>query len=140
LFFSASLNSSDSGLAAADADDLTQEVFIRLYRHLRAGNRFSDLRPWLLRVARNLLLDWRKANQRERAAVAIHRMGADEGEDLRVHSDGWNVVVGGVLEAGYAGRKDNLPRILRTAPAGAQGRTDQRRVTRNNHNRLGSGG
>jgi Sigma-70 region 2 len=52
LFFSASLNSSDSGLAAADADDLTQEVFIRLYRHLRAGNRVSDLRPWLLRVAR----------------------------------------------------------------------------------------
>jgi RNA polymerase sigma-70 factor (ECF subfamily) len=60
------------GSVAPDADDLTQEVFIRLYQHLRAGNRVSDLRPWLLRVARNLLLDWRKANQRKRATVSDH--------------------------------------------------------------------
>lgn len=39
----------DAGLA----EDVTQEVFLRLYRHLDAAPRDEGLRPWLLRVAIN---------------------------------------------------------------------------------------
>lgn len=51
------------GASPADADDLTQDTFLRLFRHLRAGKPVEKLQPWLFRVARNLLLDRRKGNQ-----------------------------------------------------------------------------
>jgi RNA polymerase sigma-70 factor (ECF subfamily) len=43
---------------SASADDIVQETFIRAWRHLpqlRADDR--PVRPWLFRVARNLLID-----------------------------------------------------------------------------------
>ncbi|QYU66376.1 sigma-70 family RNA polymerase sigma factor [Leptolyngbya sp. 15MV] len=40
----------DAGLA----EDVTQETFIRLYRHIDSITDFEMLRPWLIRVAMNL--------------------------------------------------------------------------------------
>lgn len=56
------------GAPPVDADDLTQDAFVRLYRHLRAGKRVERLRPWLCRIARNLLLDQRKGLRYESPA------------------------------------------------------------------------
>lgn len=56
------------GASSVDADDLTQDSFIRLYKHLRSGNRVERLKPWLFKVARNLLLDRRKKSQHEAPA------------------------------------------------------------------------
>jgi RNA polymerase sigma-70 factor (ECF subfamily) len=39
------------------AEDLTQEVFLRLYRHVREGHSVRDARSWLFRVAHNLAMD-----------------------------------------------------------------------------------
>ncbi|MDX1506408.1 MAG: sigma-70 family RNA polymerase sigma factor, partial [Spongiibacter sp.] len=36
-----------------EAEDLTQEVFIKLYRHLERGGRRDNLSAWLYRVATN---------------------------------------------------------------------------------------
>jgi RNA polymerase sigma-70 factor (ECF subfamily) len=38
----------------ADAEDLTQEAFLKLYRHLREGREIENVRSWLFQVARNL--------------------------------------------------------------------------------------
>jgi len=43
----------DSGLA----EDITQEVFLKLYQHLGSLNDESHVRPWLLRVASNTALN-----------------------------------------------------------------------------------
>jgi len=43
--------------AAADADDVTQEAFIRLYKTLNAGEQIKNARFWLFRVAYNLAID-----------------------------------------------------------------------------------
>ena len=44
------------GLPVQDGEDIVQEVFLSLYRHLQRGRSRSNLRAWLFRVARNLAL------------------------------------------------------------------------------------
>lgn len=42
----------------AEAEDLTQETFLRLYDCLQKGQAMGNVRPWLYRVAHNLAIDW----------------------------------------------------------------------------------
>ena len=54
----------------ASADDIVQETFIRAWRHLpqlSADDR--PIRPWLFRVARNLLIDADRATRARPATV-----------------------------------------------------------------------
>lgn len=44
----------------AEAEDLTQEVFLRLYRHWRQGHKVKNVRAWIFRVAHNLAIDWQR--------------------------------------------------------------------------------
>jgi RNA polymerase sigma-70 factor (ECF subfamily) len=37
-----------------DAEDIIQETFLRLYRHLNAGGREDNIRSWVFRVAHNI--------------------------------------------------------------------------------------
>jgi RNA polymerase sigma-70 factor (ECF subfamily) len=45
---------------AAEAEELTQEVFLRLYDAMRDGESVSDVRAWTYRVAHNLAVNLRK--------------------------------------------------------------------------------
>ncbi len=47
----------------ADAEDLTQEVFVKAYRSLRDFHRASSLKTWLFRIAMNLAIDQRRKAQ-----------------------------------------------------------------------------
>ena len=49
------------GLSAQDGEEVVQEVFLALFRHLREGKPRQNLRGWLFRVAHNLGL--KKRNQ-----------------------------------------------------------------------------
>lgn len=50
----------------SDAEDLTQEVFLRLYASLAKGQAVENVRAWLFRVAQNLAVDLlRKAHRIE---------------------------------------------------------------------------
>jgi len=44
--------------SAADAEDLAQEAFVRLYTSLQSENRIGNVRSWLFRVAHNLAIDY----------------------------------------------------------------------------------
>ena len=81
-----------------DAEDIMQEVFVRL---LRAKPEFTDrehARAWLLRVAANCANDWFRAPWRRREGPLTDSLPAPEHED------------GGVVEAVLA-----LPAKYRTA-------------------------
>ena len=81
-----------------DAEDIMQEVFVRL---LRARPDFADrahARAWLLRVAANCANDWFRAPWRRREGPLTDSLPAPEHED------------GGVVEAVLA-----LPAKYRTA-------------------------
>ncbi len=51
---------------AADADDLTQEVFLRFYSARARFDSGNMLRPWLLGIARNLLREHARAVRRRK--------------------------------------------------------------------------
>lgn len=42
-------------------DDIVQDVFVRAYRHMDALRRRSSLRMWLLRIARNAVVDHKRS-------------------------------------------------------------------------------
>ena len=44
-------------IAPEEADELTQETFLRLYEQLRRGSRIENLRGWVFRVAHNLAVN-----------------------------------------------------------------------------------
>jgi RNA polymerase sigma-70 factor, ECF subfamily len=52
------------GLSTHDAEEVVQEVFLSLFRHLRIGRSRSNLPGWLFRVAHNLALKRRYSDQR----------------------------------------------------------------------------
>src|ERR1700689_899821 len=54
------------GLPVHDAEEVIQEVFLSLFRHLQKRKSRRNLRGWIFRVAHNLALKQRHANQRSR--------------------------------------------------------------------------
>jgi len=54
------------GISVHDAEEVTQEVFLALFRHLQLGRPRNNLRGWIFRVAHNLALKQRYANQSSR--------------------------------------------------------------------------
>jgi RNA polymerase sigma-70 factor (ECF subfamily) len=52
------------GLPVHDGEDIIQEVFLCLFKHLRLARSRSNLRGWAFRVAHNLALKRRFANRR----------------------------------------------------------------------------
>jgi RNA polymerase sigma-70 factor (ECF subfamily) len=73
------------GLPTSDAEDLVQDVFLALFRHLGRGGSQSNVQGWLFRVAHNLALKRRTRRQRERDRTSIEPVGlervADPGRD-----------------------------------------------------------
>jgi RNA polymerase sigma-70 factor (ECF subfamily) len=58
------------GVPAHDAEEVTQEVFLSLFRHLQLRRSQKNLRGWIFRVAHNLALKRRYANDRSRSTEA----------------------------------------------------------------------
>ena len=65
------------GIEAADTEDVVQETFLALFRHLLRGGGRSNLRGWIFRVARNLALK-RRAGQWRSARVVLPAAGVPE--------------------------------------------------------------
>lgn len=54
---------------AADAEDIVQETFTRLYQHLDRMAHYKRVGPWLVNVARNVSVDLVRKRGRESAAM-----------------------------------------------------------------------
>jgi RNA polymerase sigma-70 factor (ECF subfamily) len=52
-----------------EAEDLTQDIFMKVFRSLDKFNRDADFSTWLSSVARNYCIDHYRANKREREVV-----------------------------------------------------------------------
>jgi RNA polymerase sigma-70 factor (ECF subfamily) len=52
------------GLSRYDGEEIIQEVFLALFRHLQLGRSRQNLRGWIFRVAHNLALKQRAANKK----------------------------------------------------------------------------
>lgn len=67
------------GLSVQDGEEITQEVFLALFQHLKRGKRGDNLRGWIFRVAHNLALkQFTSSKSRvERAAIPIEEVQAE---------------------------------------------------------------
>src|SRR5215468_7401079 len=52
-----------------EAEDLTQDIFIKVFRSLDKFNRDADFSTWLSSVARNYCIDHYRASKREREVL-----------------------------------------------------------------------
>lgn len=64
------------GLSLGDGEDVIQDVFLALFRHLQRDGSESSLPGWLFRVAHNLALKRRAARRKEDARLGLHAAGA----------------------------------------------------------------
>jgi RNA polymerase sigma-70 factor (ECF subfamily) len=68
------------GLGSHDAEDVVQDAFLSLFRHVRLGRSRANLKGWLFRVAHNLALKrrtWTRKRQTEmdgHVVVAAHQV------------------------------------------------------------------
>src|SRR5271165_861253 len=62
------------GLAIEDAEEILQETFLALFRHLREGKPREHLRGWVFRVAHNLGLK-RRGSIIRRSGAAMNESG-----------------------------------------------------------------
>lgn len=57
------------GVYPHDGEDIIQEVFLSLFRHLQLGRSRANLRGWVFRVAHNLALKHRNGKQKLQARM-----------------------------------------------------------------------
>ena len=60
-----------------EAEDLTQEIFLKVFRSLDKFNRDADFSTWLSSVARNYCIDHYRASKREREVVVEDALAYD---------------------------------------------------------------
>lgn len=61
-----------------DAEDLTQDVFLKAYRNASTFNRDSSLSTWLYRIARNTVYDALRRRKVRQVFSVIWPVGTDE--------------------------------------------------------------
>src|ERR1700684_452577 len=66
------------GIPVHDAEEVIQEVFLSLFRHLQLRRSRKNLRGWLFRVAHNLALQQLYANQKSQAKTTSDWTIAEE--------------------------------------------------------------
>lgn len=66
-----------------DAEDVTQECFVRALRSLRKWDRQRDFLPWLLAIAGNRCRTLLSARMRQPAASSLVEHLGDDGADMR---------------------------------------------------------
>jgi RNA polymerase sigma-70 factor (ECF subfamily) len=60
------------GLGSHDAEDIVQDVFLSLFRHVRLGRSRANLKGWVFRVAHNLALRRRKWTRKRQTDIDGH--------------------------------------------------------------------
>lgn len=67
---------------AEDAEDITQETFVKAWRHLKRFDRERNFKTWLFAIAKNTALDFVK----KKKAVPFSAFENDEGENPLLES------------------------------------------------------
>lgn len=66
---------------ALDAEDLTQETFVRAYLSIRSFQSRASLNTWLFRIATNLCIDYSRKAKKTPWQVSLSQEDTEEGGD-----------------------------------------------------------
>jgi RNA polymerase sigma-70 factor (ECF subfamily) len=99
------------GISMHDGEEVTQEVFLALFRHLRLSGGRQNLRGWIFRVAHNLALKQRHANHRRCEAAESDWAIAENQFDPSPNPED---------EASFTQKRQRLLTVLHALPKGDQ--------------------
>lgn len=68
--------------SASDAEDITQEVFVRVWRHLKKFDQGKSFKTWIFSIAKNACVDW----LRKRKTAVLAAFGDEDGEGAALDS------------------------------------------------------
>jgi RNA polymerase sigma-70 factor, ECF subfamily len=95
-----------------DAEEVVQETFLSLFRHLQRGRSRRNLRGWIFRVAHNLALKQLYANQRSHSKTV---------SDLAIAEEQCDPSPGPEEQLSSAQRRHRLSAVVRVLPEADQG-------------------
>jgi RNA polymerase sigma-70 factor, ECF subfamily len=98
---------SSMGVGAQDGEEIVQEVFLALFRHLRWGRSRRNLRGWIFRVAHNLALKQRYAEQKARRRTAESEFRVETRIDPEMNPE---------QRVAHLQRQDRLLAVVRALP------------------------
>jgi RNA polymerase sigma-70 factor, ECF subfamily len=75
------------GITAEEGEDVVQETFLSLFRHLQLSKPRDNLAGWLFRVTHNLAIKQRNAGRRERAKVEHDSSAIENQLDIRANPE-----------------------------------------------------
>ena len=90
--------------SAAEAEELTQEVYFKLWENLHRYDAGSNFMAWAWRVAKNLIIDSYRRSRRERQAawldpeVLDHIPGSDDPHEHTEHRQRLRLVASGLRQ------------------------------------------
>jgi RNA polymerase sigma-70 factor (ECF subfamily) len=100
------------GVSVHDGEEIIQEVFLALFRHLQSGKPRKNLRGWIFRVVHNLALKQRYANQRSLDRMAFDSTIADKQADIAANPE---------EQLSSAQRRERLLAVVHALPDADQG-------------------
>ena len=103
------------GAGRMEAEDLTQETFLKLFQSAPTYQPQSAFGAYVLRVARNAWIDHRRRSAARPIALSVYGESDERGE--RGESPAAGLVSGGPSPEAAAGRKDELAALARAVRA-----------------------
>ena len=88
-----------------EAEDLTQEIFVKTWRNLKKFDQTKNFKSWLYAVAKNTALDYFK----KKKAIPFSGFETEDGENLILN----NIVDSAVLPDEVVARKEFLQKLER---------------------------
>ena len=95
------------GLSIHDGEEIIQEVFMALFRHLRMGKSRRNLRGWVFRVAHNLALKQHLVNRKAQATLDSDEVVANRQPDRSPNPE---------EQAASSQRLERMQAVLRALP------------------------
>ena len=96
------------------AEDLTQDIFLKIFRALDTFDRRANFQTWLISVSRNLCIDHYRSVRKERELVD-RNVDAEDVAPVSREPDAFAALERGDRRALLRGALEELPETLRTA-------------------------
>ena len=68
--------------SAPDAEDITQEVFVRVWKNIRKFDQNKNFRPWIFQIAKNASIDF----LRKKKSIPFSRFENEKGQNFLVEN------------------------------------------------------
>lgn len=101
-----------------DAEDLTQETFLRAFRFFGNYNRAYPFESWLYKIMSNLWIDALRRRPKQGQPVSLDQTFGDDEQTIDVRDDGptpEQQIVESTLDSRVQKALDTLPKAFRTA-------------------------